>query len=76
MKLKQSGNIVTGSYYYAGGQIQGTASGNDIYGNWLQNNHKSGTFDFSMTADCKAFSGKWRYGTSGEWSGSWAGTRQ
>lgn len=76
MTLQQSGNTVIGSYSYSGGQIQGTISGNNLVGGWTETSSKTGTFDFTMATDCQSFSGKWRYGTVGDWSGDWKGSRK
>ena len=74
MVLQQSGNTVTGTYDYNGGQIQGIVSGNNLVGSWTETS-KAGIFDFTMANDCNSFSGNWRYDTSSGWSGSWSGTR-
>lgn len=78
MDLEQAGNSVTG--IYTGNMphqdIQATASDNKLVGNWSYSPGKDGgTFEFTMADDCKSFSGKLRYGSEGDWSGNWNGTR-
>ena len=70
--LQQSDNTVTGS----GGnlQIQGTVSDNHLVASW-KSADATGTLDFTMATDCQSFSGNWRCGTAGEWTGDWTGTR-
>jgi len=78
MDLEQTGNSVTG--IYSGNMphqgIQAIASDKKLIGNWSSSPGKDdGTFEFTMADDCKSFSGKWRYGSEGDWSGNWNGTR-
>lgn len=78
MDLEQTGNIVTG--IYTGNMphqgIRATASDNKLVGNWSYPPSKDGgTFEFTMADDCKSFSGKWKRGSEGDWSGNWNGTR-
>ena len=70
--LQQSDNIVTGS----GGnmQIQGTVSDNHLVASWTSAD-ATGSLDFIMATDCQSFSGNWRYGTAGGWTGDWTGKR-
>jgi hypothetical protein len=71
----QSGNYVNGTYTYAnGGQIHGTTSANNLVGTWTQTD-SAGTLEFTIIEDCNLFSGNWRYGNSGKWSGNWSGKR-
>lgn len=72
MTLFQSGNQVSGSYEWDGGQLSGVVSGNTLAGTWTQL-HGTGTFDFTMSFDCNSFSGKLIAGPSA--SGDWNGTR-
>ena len=74
--FQQYDNSVNGSYTYWGevGEISGTALRNHLVGNWTQTD-SSGTLEFTITDDCDSFAGFWRYGNSGEWEGSWNGTR-
>ena len=74
MVLQQSGNTVTGTYPN-GGSIQGTVTGNDLVASWTLPTSGSGTFDITNSTDYQSFSGKWRFGTTGEWAGDWTGTR-
>jgi hypothetical protein len=80
LELQQSGSTVTGTYTHDQGRIEGTVSGNKLVGTWSESPSYSppndaGDFEFTMSGDCKSFSGNWRYGSSGSWSGSWSGTR-
>lgn len=80
MVLQQSGSTVTGTYTSDQGQIQATASGNKLTGTWTEVPSRmppsdAGDMEFTISDDCSSFSGNWRYGSSGGWSGSWSGTR-
>jgi hypothetical protein len=80
MVLQQSGSTVTGTYTSNQGQIQGTASGSKLTGTWSEAPSRAppgdaGDIEFTMSDDCNSFSGNWRYGSSGDWSGSWGGTK-
>lgn len=79
MKLQQSGDVVTGSYTWDEGHIQGTVSGNKLIGTWSEDPSYSppddaGDVELTISDDCNSFGGKWRYGSSGEW-GDWTGKR-
>lgn len=81
MVLTQSGDQVTGHYTHDNGEIVGTVSGNTLKGTWsespsFQPPKDAGDFEFTLSPDGKSFVGKWRYGSSGDWSGEWNGTRQ
>lgn len=80
MDLQMSGNSVTGTYPHDQDRIQGTISGNKLIGTWSEAPSYSppndaGDLEFVMSDDRKSFSGNWRYGSNGGWSGSWLGTR-
>lgn len=80
MVLQQSSNTVTGTYTSDQGQIQGAASGNKLTGTWSEAPSRTppgdaGDIEFTISDDCNSFSGNWRYDSSGDWSGSWSGTR-
>jgi hypothetical protein len=80
MTLKQSGNIVVGAYEADGGRINGTVSGNKLVGTWSDAPSytppaQAGDIEFNLSADCNSFSGRWRYGSEGNWSTNWSGTR-
>lgn len=81
MQLVQAGNQVTGTYVYDNGHITGTVSGNVLTGQWSEAPSYSppsdaGDFEFVMGENCNSFTGQWRYGSSGGWSGHWYGSRE
>jgi hypothetical protein len=81
MELQQSGNIITGIYTHDQGRIHGTISGEKFIGRWSEAPsyhppNDSGDFEFIMSNDCRSFSGNWRYGSTGDRSEGWSGTRQ
>jgi alkaline phosphatase D len=80
MTLTQTGSVVRGSYTYKGGRVSGTASGRMLRGTWTQlptrrppNNE--GQFVFTLAANGKSWTSKWRYDSSGAWRTNWSGTR-
>ncbi|MGE5404556.1 MAG: hypothetical protein ACM3PP_06420 [Candidatus Saccharibacteria bacterium] len=81
MNLTGSGNQVTGTYGWRNGRItNATIDGNVLKGTWTETTatqtEESGTFEFTLSADGKSFTGKWRYGTSGDWETvTWNATR-
>ena len=80
MKLKQEGLKVTGTYTHDSGKIDAVVSGNSLVGKWSESpSYKepgdAGDVELKMSEDGKSFSGSWRYGSSGDWSGGWTGTR-
>ena len=80
MSLSQIGNQVTGNYNYDSGQIIGTVSGNVLTGTWAESPTFSppddaGDIEWTLSLDGNSFTGQWRYGSSGDWDGSWTGTR-
>ncbi|MCJ7444835.1 MAG: FecR family protein [Methanotrichaceae archaeon] len=81
MDVQMSGNSVTGTYPHDQGRIQGAFSENKLIGKWFEAPsynppNDAGDLEFTMSADCRSFSGNWRYGSTGSWSGGWSGTRQ
>ncbi len=73
MTLIQSGSSVSGTYTWDSGKIQGTLNGNVLTGTWTevptrQAPHDAGDIEFTLSADGKSWTGKWRYGSSGDWS--------
>lgn len=77
MTLTQTGSKVTGTYTYDQGKISGTVSGNILTGTWSEAPsyappHDAGEVEFVMSEDGKSFTGKWRYGSEGDW-GNWDG---
>lgn len=80
MTLTESGNIVVGTYEADGGRINGTVSGNKLIGTWSDAPTytpptQAGDIEFNLSEDCNSFSGRWRYGSEGNWSTNWSGTR-
>lgn len=84
MHLSQSTGQVTGTYEHDNGKIIGYISknvtGNILIGTWSEAPSyappdDAGDIEWVMAPDFNSFSGKWRYGSSGEWDGTWTGTR-
>ena len=87
IELKQSGSSVEGNYSYnqegsgnIQGYIKGVVDGDKLVGTWYEAPSYSppdyaGDIEFTMSYDSKSFNGKWRFGSEGDWSGSWEGTR-
>lgn len=68
-------NIVTGTYAFNNGRIEGKADGNKLIGNWYQSNG-SGEFVFEMNAAGTEFFGKWRRtGDTAPMTKAWHGKR-
>ena len=79
-RLIQSGVSVTGTYAHDNGRIKGTIRGNVLIGKWSEapsysEPHDAGDVELELSEDGNSFSGRWRYGSSGEWDGVWTGTR-
>jgi len=76
MTFERSGNQITSSYDFDGGNIRGTISGDGrtLTGTYSETSAK-GTFRFSLGADGKSFSGNWNRtsGTRNPPSGVWSG---
>jgi hypothetical protein len=80
MTLTQSGNNVVGTYEADSGRINGTVIGNRLMGTWSEAPDftppgQAGNLEFNLSDDCNSFSGRWRYGSEGNWSTNWSGTR-
>src|SRR4030042_532888 len=80
MYLIQTGSQVTGTYEYQNGKIEGFATGTTLVGTWSESPtysppDKAGDTQFTLSADGNSFTGYWRYGSSGNWTGTWNGTR-
>ncbi len=79
--LTQTGNRVSGTYPFDEGRIEGRIVGNKLIGTWsefptYQPNRDAGDIEFTMSADGKSFTGRWRYGSNEEWrTNVWNGTR-
>ena len=79
MSFSQSGSSVTANYTWDEGRVEGSLSGLVFSGKWLEapsyaEPDDAGDIEFSFSADCRSFTGRWRYGSSGSWSGDWSGT--
>jgi hypothetical protein len=80
MTLTQSGSSVTGNYPHDQGRVTGTVSGNALTGTWSESPSyrppsDAGDMQLTMAADCNSFTGRWHYGSSGDWTTNWSGTR-
>lgn len=80
MTITQNGNSITGTYEHDKGKISGTINGNKLSGNWseaasYQPPSDAGEFEFTLSADGKTFTGRWRYGNNGAWQTGWDGHR-
>ena len=82
MVLSQtSDGKVTGDYTHDQGKIEGTISGNSFSGRWseapsYQDPNDGGLVEFQFDADCMTFTGRWKYGTSGDWKeNNWTGEK-
>jgi len=79
MQLTVSGDKVTGTYDHDSGKIAGTLNKNVLVGRWSESPSyaepsDAGDLEFMLSDDCKSWSGNWRYGSTGGWSGDWTGT--
>jgi len=84
MHLSQSAGQVTGTYEHDNGKIIGYISknmlGNILVGTWSESPsyappNDAGDIEWVMSPDFNSFTGYWRYGSSGEWDGTWDATR-
>jgi hypothetical protein len=80
MYLFQSGSGVTGNYTWDDGRLEGSLSGSTFTGRWFEapsysEPRDAGDVEFTFSENCTSFSGKWRYGSSGNWSEDWSGTK-
>ncbi len=80
MTLTQTGSVVRGSYTYKGGKVHGTASGRVLRGTWTQlptrrPPNDEGQFVFTLAANSKSWTSRWRYDSSGAWRTNWSGIR-
>jgi hypothetical protein len=79
MQLSVSANKVTGDYTHDSGKIAATLNKNVLVGKWSESPsyaepNDAGDMEFQLSDDCKSFTGNWRYGSTGDWSGGWTGT--
>ena len=80
MIVTQSGDQISGTYTWDNGKIEGTITGNVFSGTWSEAPSyappdDAGDMELTISADFNSLTGKWRYGSSGEWDGSWEGSR-
>lgn len=81
MTLDHVGEKVTGSYTHDKGKIEGIMSGNSFSGTWseapsYQGPNDAGLVELNFKEDCKSFTGRWMYGSSGSWKeNGWTGER-
>lgn len=80
MTLQQAGDSVTGDYTHNQGRISGRVVGGKLIGTWSEYPtysppNDAGDVELTISEDCRTFTGRWRYGSEGEWSGDWTGTR-
>ena len=77
MVLHQNGSLVKGTYAHDSGKIEGRIRGKVLTGHWAEaptydiHSSDGGDVTFTLSDDCKSFSGRWRYGTEGDWYGTW-----
>jgi hypothetical protein len=79
LTLTQTGSQVTGTYGLMGETMEGTVSGNTFQGTWKNPSYSASTntgdMELTIAADCNSFTGRWRFGSEGDWDGIWEGTR-
>jgi hypothetical protein len=82
MTLTQTAdNKVTGQYTHDNGKIEGTISGNSFSGRWsesptYQDPNDGGLVELEFKEDCLSFTGRWKYGTTGDWKeNDWSGEK-
>jgi hypothetical protein len=78
--LSQAGTQVSGTVNFYGGRITGTLSGSTLIGTWsvapsYTPPNEAGDFEFIISPDCTLITGKWRYGSTGDWKVGWNGSR-
>ena len=77
MTLTQNGDRVSGNYDYKNGSLQGQVKGNVLHGRWDERTFiitSGGEMEFTLSADGRSFTGRWRTGSSGGWT-TWTGTK-
>jgi hypothetical protein len=80
LTLSHVGSQVTGTYGLMGESMKGTVSGNTFTGTWKNPSNSAtstntGDIELTMANDCNSFTGRWRFGSEGDWDGIWKGTR-
>jgi hypothetical protein len=80
--LRQSGNWVDGTYAFAKGRLRGTVSGVSgriLRGTWDEAPTRAapgeaGDFEFTLSADGKSWTGRWRFAKPGDAWKLWRGS--
>ncbi len=82
MTLTQNpNNTITGQYTHDSGKIDGVISGNSFSGRWseapsYQDPNDGGLVELNLAPDCLSFTGRWKYGTTGDWKeNNWSGDK-
>ena len=73
LTIEQKGNVVTGTYTFKNGRIEGKLDGCRLSGRWYQSNGQ-GRLVFEFKPDGSGFSGKWGSNDAAP-SNRWDGTR-
>lgn len=81
MEITQTGNRIQGTYEQNHGEISGDVIGNVLVGSWseapsYQAPNDKGNLELLLSMDRKTFTGRWRYGSEGEWNEGLNGRRQ
>ena len=71
---------VVGTYEHDQGKIEGTISGHSFSGRWseapsYQDPNDGGLVEFQFDQECMTFTGRWKYGTAGDWKTNWSGQK-
>ena len=81
LRLIQRGDQVTGTYSPGKGKIGDVkVKGLELFGDWsdvptYRPPRDAGVFQLRLDSDGKSFSGRWSYGSSGDWNKGWNGRR-
>ena len=80
IKLVQDDHVVEGTYTPGNGKIEAFDIGLTLKGRWsdvptYKPPNDSGEFEVLLDDGLRSFSGRWRYGSSGEWNEGWNGKR-
>ena len=80
MFFEQTENNIVATYTHDQGRVTGVMMGNVLVGTWSEApsytpTNDAGDIEIEISTDCKSFTGNWRYGSDGSWSGDWTGTK-
>ena len=80
MTFAEENGRMTAVYTHDSGKIDSIVTGNILVGKWSESPSYSepgdaGDVELELSEDCSSFTGNWRYGSAGNWSGGWTGTR-